>query len=226
MDKEYLQRIINESLNRKEVLEKLNIAASSYNYQKLQRILDNYNIDYSKLLGSGSRRKRNINDILIEDSNFKNSHLKDRLIKENLKENKCEICGINEWNGKPISLQLHHINGNPQDNRIENLQLLCPNCHSQTENFGGKNIKIEKEIHYCCICGKELKTKDSHLCVDCASKKNRKTERPSKEELLNLIKNTPFTKIGEMFGVSDNAVRKWCKQEGLSFLKKDIKFLK
>lgn len=144
-------------------------------------MLDNYNIDYSKLLGSGSRRKRNINDILIEDSNFKNSHLKDRLLKENLKENKCEICGINEWNGKPISLQLHHINGNSQDNRIDNIQLLCPNCHSQTENFGGKNIKIKSEIHYCSICGEKLKTKNSHLCINCTNKRNRKVERPSKE---------------------------------------------
>lgn len=228
MEKEYLQKIVNESLNRKEVLDKLNLTASSYNYQKLQKILDDNNIDYSKLLGSGSKKRRDINKILVENSTYKNSHLRDRLIKEGIKEYKCENpnCGLSEWLGKPISLQLHHINGNNSDNRLENLQLLCPNCHSQTENFGGKNIKKEKEIHYCEQCHKELKTLESHICPECAGKNKRKTERPSKEELLELIKTTPFTKIGKMYGVSDNAIRKWCKAEGLPYLKRDIKNLK
>ena len=72
--------------------------------------------------------------------------LKQKLLKENLIENKCAICGINEWLGQPIVLQLHHINGDNTDNRIENLQLLCPNCHSQTDNYCGnanKNVPIK-----------------------------------------------------------------------------------
>ena len=228
IEKEYLQKVVNESLNRKEVLDKLNITASSYNYQKLQKMLDDNQIDYSKLLGSGSRRKIDIDKILVENSTYKNSHLRDRLIKEGIKEYKCENpeCGISEWLGKPISLQIHHINGNNSDNRLENLQLLCPNCHSQTENFGGKNIKIENKPHFCECCGKMLKTKDSLICPECSSKNRRKVDRPSKEELLELIKTTPFTKIGEMFGVSDNAIRKWCKIEGLPTTKKEIKLLK
>ena len=63
------------------------------------------------------------------------SKTKDVLINHKLKENKCEICGITEWNGKPITFQLHHKNGNPKDDRLENLQILCPNCHSQTDTF-------------------------------------------------------------------------------------------
>lgn len=226
MEKEYLQKIVNESLNRKEVLDKLNLTASSYNYQKLQKILDDNNIDYSKLLGSGSKKKRDINKILVENSTYKNSHLRDRLIKEGIKEYKCENpnCGLSEWLGKPISLQLHHINGNNSDNRIENLQLLCPNCHSQTENYGGKNIKIEKKKHYCPKCGREM-YKGAKLCSKCSGEEHRKTIRPSKEELLELIKTKPFTEIGRMYGVSDNAIRKWCKSEGLPYLKSEIKKL-
>lgn len=64
---------------------------------------------------------------------------KSHLIKANLIEYKCSCCGITEWNGKPLTLQLHHINGNNRDNRLENLTFLCPNCHSQTDNFSSKN---------------------------------------------------------------------------------------
>lgn len=66
--------------------------------------------------------------------------VKRALLRERLKDNSCEACGISEWLGKPLSLALHHVNGDGRDNRLENLQLLCPNCHSQTENFAGRNV--------------------------------------------------------------------------------------
>jgi hypothetical protein len=69
------------------------------------------------------------------------THLKTRLIGEGLKENRCEICGIAEWRGKPLSMQLHHVNGDGSDNRLENLQLLFGNCHSQTDNWGGRGVR-------------------------------------------------------------------------------------
>ena len=56
-----------------------------------------------------------------------------------LKEDKCEQCGISEWNNLPISLQLHHIDGNTNNNKLDNLMILCPNCHTQTDNYGSKN---------------------------------------------------------------------------------------
>lgn len=67
------------------------------------------------------------------------NHLKQRLFDLGLKENRCERCGCADWLSEPISPALHHVNGKNQDNRLENLQLLCTNCHSQTENFGGRN---------------------------------------------------------------------------------------
>lgn len=69
------------------------------------------------------------------------THLKGRLIKEGLLKEKCSVCGIVDWMGRPLSLHLDHINGKPKDNRIENLRLICPNCHSQTETYSGKNVK-------------------------------------------------------------------------------------
>ncbi len=67
------------------------------------------------------------------------THLKSRLLRAGLKANRCELCGITEWRGKPLSMQLHHLNGDGSDNRLENLQLLCGNCHSQTDTYGGRN---------------------------------------------------------------------------------------
>jgi hypothetical protein len=169
-------------------------------------------------------KKLPLEEILIEDSNYDSSKLKKRLIEAGLKEDRCEECGIgNEWNGKPLTLQVHHINGNHRDNRIGNLQILCPNCHSQTENYGSKNIK---KHNHCADCGKEIAL-SSTWCPKCAAKHNRACKvdeclRPSKQELLELIQTKPFTEIGRMYGVSDNAIRKWCKNMGLPTTKKEL----
>jgi AcrR family transcriptional regulator len=66
-------------------------------------------------------------------------NLKNRLIDAGLKENRCEECGLREWRGRPLSMALHHVNGDGTDNRLVNLLLLCPNCHAQTPNYGGRN---------------------------------------------------------------------------------------
>lgn len=71
--------------------------------------------------------------------------LKRRLIQEGFKRHRCEECGIFSWRGRPLSLQLHHINGDGSDNRLANLQLLCGNCHSQTDNWGGRGIRRRNE---------------------------------------------------------------------------------
>lgn len=84
--------------------------------------------------------KYTLDEILVENSTYANiSRLKIRLVNEGKLEYKCQICGINEWLGQKLSLQLDHINGINNDHRIENLRFLCPNCHSQTETYAGKN---------------------------------------------------------------------------------------
>ncbi len=80
-----------------------------------------------------------IDDLLVAGRTRNRGHIKRRLIAEGLKEDRCECCGNTDWLGEPLNMALHHINGDGLDNRLENLQLLCPNCHSQTPNYGGRN---------------------------------------------------------------------------------------
>ena len=80
-----------------------------------------------------------LEDLLVAGRGRSRGHIKRRLLREGLKDERCERCGISEWRGRPLSLQLHHINGDGNDNRLENLELLCANCHSQTDTYGGRN---------------------------------------------------------------------------------------
>jgi hypothetical protein len=80
-----------------------------------------------------------IADLLVHSARGSRRSIKRRLLAEGLKAPRCETCGLTEWLGREIQLELHHINGDGQDNRLENLQILCPNCHAQTENFGVRN---------------------------------------------------------------------------------------
>lgn len=73
---------------------------------------------------------------------YQSYKLKNRLVAEGIKQNTCENCGISTWQGNPINLELHHIDGNRTNHLLENLMLLCPNCHSQTDTFRAKNRKI------------------------------------------------------------------------------------
>lgn len=85
-----------------------------------------------------------VEQIFVENSTLPNERIKDRALKEQLLVYKCYECSLVEWNGKVIVLELDHINGNNKDHRLENLRLLCPNCHSQTSTFRGKNINTGK----------------------------------------------------------------------------------
>jgi DNA-binding NarL/FixJ family response regulator len=80
-----------------------------------------------------------LHELLVVGRNTGRGHLKQRLLKAGLKENRCEECGTSEWMGEPLNMALHHVNGDGTDNRLENLKLLCANCHSQTPNYGGRN---------------------------------------------------------------------------------------
>ena len=221
----------------------MNKRPTNNNYLYFQRIIDKYNLDISHF-SSISKSKNNLHKLTIEERfSLRNdivpngSRLKEELLKLGIKEYKCECCGNSEWNGGKIPLQLHHINGNRYDNRVENLQLLCPNCHAQTDNYAGRNINNKTKKKYTCIyCGKEFyrgegssKNSRTYCSTECRDKMNGRRNqyvrsvfkeesilRPTKDELIQSFKELKnFKQVGKKYKVSDNTIRKWCKKYDL-----------
>lgn len=246
IDKEELEKIVKEVLSTAEVCRRLEIRPAGGNYKTIKKYINLYDIDISHFTGQGwntglrykpVNKITDISDILVENSTYTSTHhLKIRLIKEGLKDSKCELCNIESWCDKPLSFHLDHINGNNMDNRIDNLRILCPNCHSQTSTYCGgnlnksskseyrnekylnrseleevKKIKVKKlKIKNICSCGKQIK-KSSKKCNTCHTKSLRIKERPSIEQLEIDIKELGYCGTGRKYGVSDNSIRKWLK---------------
>lgn len=127
-------------------LRNLGLVARGGNYRIIKLASKKYGIDLSHFDGQGWNKglkfkpktsEKTIN-LLTKDSKCQSYKLKNRLLNEGFKDSICECCGNSEWMGKPIPLELHHINGDNTDNRIENLQILCPNCHALTNNYRGR----------------------------------------------------------------------------------------
>lgn len=145
------QKIVKESISISEICRKVGLSEIGSNGRnQIKKRCSELNISlehlYNKKIKPNnfySHPKYDLKEILVENSFYENrARLKERLIKEGYLEYQCALCGNKGiWLDKPLSLQLDHINGINNDHRIENLRLLCPNCHSQTETFSGKNKK-------------------------------------------------------------------------------------
>lgn len=223
LNKEALEELVRESHSLQEVLRKLRLSGRGHSHYTIKNRLIKENIDYKKLFKKRKKLEPQIfeSTLIIRDTPTCSSRLKKNLIKYGYLKEICYECGLGPlWNDKKLVLQLDHINGNSCDDRIENLRLLCPNCHTQTDTYVGKGIK--KESYYkrprilCKSCGKEIFKNKNSLCLRCFNKKDKpKKFSISKEDLKKLVNELPTTKIAEKFGVSDTAIRKRCKKLGL-----------
>lgn len=167
---------------------------------------------------------------------------------------KCAKCGYNKNHSalnfhhidpqtKKFQIDVRRCNNTKMSVLIEEAnkcELLCANCHMEEHHPESSTALIEEYKKECkdlirsstldpnysgkYYCGKEI-SKGSTRCNSCAKKLERVVNRPSKEDLFNLIKSNPFTKVGEMFGVTDNTIRKWCKSYGLPSTRKELKGL-
>ncbi len=343
--KEEIEQICKESSSISEVAEELGYAKESSAVTVVSNYIKDNDIDISHFTGR-AWNKDNF-DYSRFQKGKKVQGAKDALI--HLRGRKCEICGNTEWQGKEIPLVIHHMDGDHLNNELSNLQLLCPNCHAQTDNYCGKNIGCDRKyteeqfvealrntpninqalismgIHYaarcyyekayelikkydidqsknkitnpqrerssltvngishtksewsdilgvrpellrsytrrygdksviqlikeyienpskenetfssfrksymskegeheCPICGKKIQGK-KYCSSECAHIAQKRCTIPDREKLKEFIRSTSFLKIGKMFGISDNTVRKWCKMYNLPFKLSDIK---
>lgn len=212
------------------------------NSQTAHYIIDKFNLDLSQLQinryaaimnRAGKRKigKEGYEKYFIDHSTIKRSRIRKIIIENNLIPYVCSFCGNNgKWLNRDLSLELDHINGVNNDNRLENLRWLCPNCHAITDTYCGKNIKNKstKTENRCEICGQVI-SKRAHKCIKCyhqteSYKEQRRKKCPvDRQELKNLIRSQSFLSIGRMYDVSDNTIRVWCNKYALPDKKKDIK---
>lgn len=244
-DENFIEAIKN-SFSIAEALRKIGMSNFGSAYIFFKKRAQELNIDTSHFIGRGHRQGKTfvsnkrvpLVQILIKDSNKPlRTAYKRRLIEEGLLEEKCIICSLEPvWCKKKLVLQIDHINGDCLDHRIENLRLLCPNCHSQTDTFcfGSSTLlsktertcgvirpRKEKVQYFCNMCGKEIKRSDSKYCGECYRLHRKELQTPfdrakkiiwpSIEELSSRLSEVSYLQLAKELGISDNAIRKHIK---------------
>jgi hypothetical protein len=191
------------------MLRKIGIKLTGSNFKKLKKFILDNNIKTERLLSPSEffskyrfKKEYTLDEVLCENSNYGRGNLKSKLFKHGIKLRKCEMCSQGEeWRGKRISLILDHINGISNDNRLENIRILCPNCNATLDTHCGRNNRKEK-------VEKKPRTIDFHFEKN---KHLRKSVRPPFQVLLDEIKSMGYVCAGKKYGVSDNSIRNWVR---------------
>lgn len=227
--KEELEEIVQQCCSYRELSRQLGYSSIGNNEKTIKSRLDKYNISTEHFTGKAKgATKRTEENVFCLNSTANQAVLRKWYLKGEYSPYVCSICGQPpEWQGKPLSLTLDHINGNNKDNRLENLRWVCPNCDRQLPTFAGKNQSAKQKYNlskenFCTRCGKAI-SKGAEICKDCYAKERQTVDRPSPEQLRAELIETNFSAVGRKYGVSDNAIRKWCKSYGMSTKASDYK---
>ena len=145
----WLREVVTNSLNRCQLLKNIGLTANASNYATLNKYIELYQIDTSHFRVDSqteavrkfnAARRLNDDEVFIEGSTYPRGRIKKRIIDQGLLPYKCACCGnVGEWLGRKLVLQLEHKNGDNTDHRLGNLCFLCPNCHSRTDTYAGRN---------------------------------------------------------------------------------------
>lgn len=221
--KELLSEVVRNNFSVREVIAEFGIKYTTSSYRYIKNKINKYSIDTSHFRSqtySGNIVKR-IPVILAKNSTsyrVKAELLRKEMVKVGITY-KCSKCGNNgKWLDEELTLQVDHKDDDCFNNEPDNLQFLCPNCHwlKTKKSYKKKDCKLESTRDLC-SCGK-AKCINSKVCKACRNKNSsskRKVTRPEKDILKSLILHKSFKQIGIDFGVSDNAVRKWCLTYGI-----------
>lgn len=226
------------SLSFSGALRKLGMRAAGGNHATLKKYVAEWGISTEHFDPAAVRKqhlqrlrrrlRRPLAEILVENSNYDRGSLKRRLYQEGLKDRRCELCGQGEeWHGRPMALILDHVNGVADDNRIENLRIVCPNCAATLETHCGRNLdrncpSCNRRFHpnfssqrFCSVkChGRSLRgvPRPELRKMQRTQDGRRRAERPPYAQLMAEIEATSYCAVGRKYGVSDNAVRKWVR---------------
>lgn len=228
-----LREAIAQSRSWAQTLRRLQYRSAGGNWRTLKKYTRLWGISTAHFDPDAVRREalreanipRPLEEILVQDSTYSRHHLKLRLFAERVKQRRCELCGQDEWwRGRRMALILDHINGIPNDNRLENLRIVCPNCAATFDTHCARKNRQPLRPRACRRCGVEFLPRDRrqrYCSRRCGSRyvrtrlrgipkpHARKVERPPYDQLLREIEETSYVAVGRKYGVSDNAIRKW-----------------
>ena len=205
VDDDAFRRLVQSASSRTQLLRDFGLCTHGGNTKTLQTRIEELGCPTSHFVfkRAGSQVILTLEQVFCENSKCEQQNLKRRIINNHLIPYQCR-CGNNGvWEGVKLVLQLEHINGVRNDNRIENLEFLCPNCHSQTPTFAGRRHK-------------KIRPPRPPFDKNAPRLRLRKVARPSKEELEQLVWSLPSRTLAVQLGVSDAAIGKWCNQYGIA----------
>src|SRR5712692_8898373 len=144
-----LEEAVKNCYSMRAVLQKIGLTPRGGNYETVQKRIRELGLDVSHFLGQAILRgkthkysTRPLEQVLVHEKLENTWRLKNRLVDEGIKENRCERCMNAEWMGEPIPLELHHKDGDRTNNALPNIELLCPNCHALSDNYRGSKKKV------------------------------------------------------------------------------------